>query len=521
MVRNGLITLSIAAMLGLASCGGSSSDNNTIQAVEVNGTLSKVGSYETNKEAGSEIVAYDKTSKRMFVTNGEDKAVDIIDISDVTAPTLVKSVDITPYGTGLNSVAVHNGVVAVAVEVKSTDGLNTNSKGKVVFFDTDGNFAKEVTVGYLPDMVTFNEDGTKVVVANEGEPNGNYSVDPMGSVGIINMADYAYSDVDFSGATLSDAKDGTPVRLGGTPSNDQAKDIEPEYVAVSGDYAFVTLQENNAMAKVNLTTGTLEYVKSYGAKSYEEGSGNTIDIEEEGEIKMQNYKGLFGLYMPDSIAAYTTNSTTYLVTANEGDGREYPVDDVNDTLETGDALTDESKISKLDLDASIAADYANDNDLKVVIDMGDTDNDGDYDKLYTYGARSFSIWDTNGDLVFDSTDTISKMVAKMQPTLFNQDEGEMDGRSGNKGAEPEALTIGTIGDKTLAFVGLERQNVIMVFDITNPSNVTLKQYFMTETEGDISAEGMKFVPASESPNGKNLLLVAYEVSGSTVIYEVK
>ncbi len=481
--------------------------------------LTKVGTYETKKEAGSEIVAYDKTTKRMFATNGEDKKLDIIDIADVTAPKFVTSIDITPYGTGLNSVAVHNGVVAVAVEVKSTDGLNTNKKGKVVFFDAQGTLQKSVEVGYLPDMVTFNEEGTKAVVANEGEPNGDYSVDPIGSVGIINMDNYAYTDVDFSGVTLTDAKDGTPVRLGGTPSNDQAKDLEPEYIAVSGDYAYVTLQENNAMAKVNLATGKLEYVKSYGAKSYEK--ANTIDIEEEGEIKMQNYKGLFGLYMPDSIAAYATNSTTYLVTANEGDGREYPVEDVNASLATGDALTDEKKISKLKLDASIDGNYTTDNDLKVVIDMGDTDNDGDYDKLYTYGARSFSIWDTNGDLIFDSADTISKMVAKMQPKLFNQDDGEVDGRSGNKGAEPEALAIGEVDGKTYAFVGLERQNVIMVFDITDPSNVTLKQYFNTETDGDISAEGMKFVPASESPNGKNLLLVAFEVSGSTVVYEVK
>jgi len=482
--------------------------------------LTKVGAYKTEKEAGSEIVAYDKTTKRMFVTNGANNAVDIIDISNTTNPTLFKSIDMTPYGTGLNSVAVHNGVVAVAVDVKSTDGLNTNSKGKVVFLNTNGEFVKEVTVGYLPDMVTFNEEGTKVVVANEGEPNGDYSFDPIGSIGIIDMSNYAYTEVDFSSATLSDAKDGTPVRLGGTPSNDQAKDIEPEYIAVSGNYAYVTLQENNAMAKVNLSTATLEFVKSFGAKSWEDNKTATIDIQEEGEIKMKAYKGLFGLYMPDSIASYSVNATTYLVTANEGDGREYPVEDVNDSLKTGDAHTDEKKISKLDLDPTIAADYENDNDLKVVTDMGDSNGDEVYEKLYTYGARSFSIWDTNGELVFDSADTISKMVAKMQPALFNQDEGEMDGRSGNKGAEPEALTVGTVNGKTYAFVGLERQNVIMVFDITNPANVTLKQYLITQTEGDISAEGMKFVPA-ESPNDKNLLLVAYEVSGSTVVYEVK
>ncbi|HEO99284.1 MAG TPA: hypothetical protein ENO02_08300 [Epsilonproteobacteria bacterium] len=499
-------------------------DQNTLYVIKnpvLGDKLVKLGSFNTNEAQGSEIVAYDKASKKMFVTNGANNKIDIIDISTPTAPTKLSSIDLSAYGTGVNSVAAHNGVVAAAVEVKSTDGLYTNSKGKVVFFNVDGSHIRTVEVGYLPDMLTFNEDNTKVVVANEGEPNGDYSVDPIGSVGIITVADGSYVDVKFSSATLSDATDGTPVRLGGTPSDDQAKDIEPEYIAISGEYAYVTLQENNAIAKVNINNGTLEYVKSFGAKSYESDSGNTIDIEEDGEIRMQSYPGLFGLYMPDTIASYTTNNTTYLVTANEGDGREYPINDFNATLETGDVLTDDKKISKLKLDPSIADAYTDDNDLKVVIDMGDTDNDGDYDKLYTYGARSFSIWNTEGNLVFDSGNSISKIVANAQPALFNQDKGEMDGRSGNKGAEPEALAVGEIDGKTYVFVGLERQNGIVMYDITNPAKVKFVDYIETESEGEISPEGMKFIPESDSPNGKNLLLVANEISGSTAIYEIK
>jgi len=502
-------------------------DGNTLYVVDANlsahvPSLQKVGSFDTNTEAASEIVAYDKASKRMFATNGAANKIDIINIADVTSPTLVSQIDLSPYGTGVNSVASYDGKIAVAVEVKSTDGLITNSKGNVVLFDTNGNHQETIEVGYLPDMLTFNEDGTKVIVANEGEPNGDYSVDPIGSIGIITLADSSYVDVNFTGATLTDAADGTPVRLGATPSNDQAKDLEPEYITVSGNYAYVTLQENSAMAKVNLTTNALEYVKSYGAKSYEADSNNTIDIEEDGVISMKSYPGLFGLYMPDSIASYTSNGATYLVTANEGDGREYPVADVNTSLNTGDTLTDEKKISKLTLDSSIADAYAVDNDLKVVIDMGSTTTDGKgtYTKLYTYGARSFSIWDADGDLVWDSGDAISKLVAQYEPELFNQDAGEIDGRSGNKGAEPEALTVGTINGKTYAFVGLERQSAIIVYDITTPTSPTFVDYVKAEVNGDISPEGMKFVSATDSPNGKNLLLVSYEVSGSTVVYEI-
>ena len=333
--------------------------------------------------------------------------------------------------------------------------------------------------------------------------------------------------------TLTNAADGTAVRLGDTPSNDQAKDLEPEYIAVSGNYAYVTLQENNAMAKVNLTTNTLEYVKSYGAKSWQADSGNTVDIEEEGEIMMKSYSGLFGLYQPDSIASYSVDGATYLVTANEGDGREYlyeivaadetECDNLNGDWDDGECLKeshiDENKISKLTLDASIADEYVDENDLKVMVDLGKNSND-EYEKLYTYGARSFSIWDANGDQVFDSGDEIGKKVAEYQPALFNQDEGEMDGRSGNKGAEPEALTVGTIGSQTFAFVGLERQNAIMIYDITTPADAVFVDYIDTETNGDISPEGMVFVPAADSPNGKDLLLVSFEVSGSTVVYEI-
>jgi len=475
----------------------------------INGDLVKLGSYETFMEGGSEIVAYDERSKRMFTTNGADNAIDIIDIKNVTTPVKVSSIDLTPYGTGVNSVAVRKGKVAVAVQNGNDIVGSKQLKGSVVIFDTSGNHLKTIEVGYLPDMVTFSKNGKKIIVANEGEPNDDYSVDPVGSIGIANIKTGAYTDIGFSGVPLTDAKDGTLVRLGNTPSNDQAKDLEPEYITVSGKYAYVTLQENNAMAKVDLRKNTLEYVKSFGAKSWESTSNNTIDIEEEGEINMKSYKGLFGLYQPDSIASYKVRGITYLVTANEGDGREY-----------GD-FEDEKKIKKLNLDPSIEADYAEENDLKVMVDLGDTDKDGDYDKLYAYGARSFSIWDSNGDLVFDSGDDISKKVALYEPELFNQDEGEMDGRSGNKGAEPEALTVGKIKDKTYAFIGLERQNAIMIYDITKPAKAHFVNYIKTGIEGDISAEGMKFINARKSPNRKNLLLVSYEVSGSTVVYEVK
>ena len=497
----------------------------SLEKVETIDSIERIATYKTSKEAGSEIVAFDKASKKMFTTNGADNTLDITPISYSNSTTTLGTttqIPLAPYGAGVQSVTAMNGKVAVAIG--SSNKVTT--KGKVVIFDTNGALISQTQVGYLPDMVTFNEDGTKVIVANEGEPSaatGTY-IDVAGTIGIVTVASTdasdnanGYAEVDFSAATLTAANDLTPVRLGGTPSNDKALDIEPEYITISGDYAYVTLQENNAVAKVNISTETptLELVKKKKKKNYS--TENTIDIEEEGYALLKNYSGLYGLYMPDSIASYTVDGSTYLVTANEGDGREYCSDvdpDCDDPI-----FADEKKISKLTLASAIADDYSDENDLKVMTDMGE--NAGVYEKLYTFGARSFTIWDTNGDLVWDSGDAFAKLTSKFMPKLFNQDDGEIDGRSGNKGVEPEALAVGKVGNRTYAFVGFERQNVIAVYDITVPTESKFVKYIITQEDGDISPEGMKFVEASNSPTGNALLLVAFEMSGSTSIYEIK
>ncbi len=498
-------------------------------------SLFKIGSYETNTEAGSEISAFDASTKKIFVTNGATNKVDVVEASNPQALSLLTSIDLSAYGTSVQSVSVKNGKLAIAVG--QADKVMT--KGRVLVANTtDYTIEQNISVGYLPDAVTFNEDGTKIIVANEGEPIGakigDYNttaaikvttsgtgeyVDVAGSVGVITVADGSYADINFTNAILQNAPDTTPVRLGGTPSKDQTFDIEPEYITVKGDFAFVTLQENNAIAKVDLSTNTLDSVRSLGAKDYE--SQNKIDIEEEGAIGLRNYKGLKSLYMPDTIASYSFGGATYLVTANEGDGREYPTADVTGGPETGDVLTDDKKISKLSLDSSIAAYYVDDNDLKVMIDMGKNTTTGKYEKLYAFGGRSFAIWDANGKLVWDSGDSISKAVATYEPTLFNQDNEEMDGRSGNKGAEPEALTLGEIDGKTYAFVGLERQSAIVIYDISSPFDVKFVNYIETHSHNGERPEGMIFVPATTSPNGKNLLIVSNDRSGSTIVYEIK
>ncbi|WP_072680028.1 choice-of-anchor I family protein [Arcobacter sp. LA11] len=467
-------------------------------------SINKIASYETSVEGGSEIVAFDKDSNKVYTTNGDANALDISTLtynSETKATTIVKvsSIDLSTYGDGVNSVAVSNGKVAVAVEKVDSVDDSKQLKGSVVIFDTTGTHLKTVEAGYLPDMVTFNEDGTKIVVANEGEPNSDYSYDPVGTVGVIDIAsDYAYTDIGFDGVTI-------PAEVVLKDGVDASLDLEPEYITISGTKAYVTLQENNALAIVDISTNSVDSVVSLGFKdhSLEE---NSIDIEEEGETLLKTYTGLYGMYQPDSIDSYKIGTKTYLVTANEGDGREY-----------GD-YENETKISKLSLDSSIASAYTDENDLKVNNELGKV-NDS-YTKLYTFGARSFSIWDEMGALVFDSKNELAKLTSKFEPELFNHDDGEKDGRSGNKGVEPEALAVGEVNDKTYAFVGLERQSAIVIYDISTPENAKFVRYIDTKT-ADISPEGMKFISKEDSPTGNALLLVAFEVSGSTVAYEIK
>jgi len=471
-------------------------------------SIEKIATYSTQTEAAAEIVAFDKDSNKAFVTNGATNAIDVLSVTynsetKTTSMEKASSIDLSSYGAGVQSVAVSNGKIAVAVGSES----KATVKGSVVVFDTAGTHLKTIEAGYLPDMVTFNEDGTKILVANEGEPNSTYENDPIGSIGIIDVADnYAYTDITFSNVTIPDEviiKD----------SAEAAQDIEPEYITVSENKAYVTLQENNAIAIVDIEKKSIDSVVSLGFKDYSL-EKNAIDIEEEGQALLKTYDSLYGMYMPDSIASYKIGSKTYLVTANEGDGREYG-DENDDTY-----YTNEKKIKKLDLVDSLVSVYADENDLKVHSELG-KNSEGKYEKLYAFGARSFSIWNQEGTLVFDSANELSKLTSKFMPELFNQDDGEIDGRSGNKGVEPEALAVGELKDRTYAFVGLERQNAIVVYDISTPEKAKFVKYIITEKDGDISPEGMKFVSKENSPTGSALLFVSYEMSGSTSIYEIK
>ncbi|MBT9312377.1 choice-of-anchor I family protein [Leptothoe kymatousa] len=471
-------------------------------------TLNRLGGAEV--DGGAEISAFDADTANLFVTTGD--TIEIFNLSTPSVPAFFGSIDLTDpaniggfVGGGVNSVAFSNGILAAAIEAdtKQDDGI-------VAFFDASGNFQSKFDVGALPDMLTFTPDGAKVLVANEGEPSDEYDVDPEGSVSIIDIASGSVKDIGFDGVAI-----GPDVRIFG-PGATPGQDLEPEYIAVSEDgaTAYVALQENNALGILDLESEAFTGVTSLGFKDHSV-AGNGFDASNEDDgINIQTHPVL-GMYQPDAIATYTVNGETYVVTANEGDARDY------------DGFSEEVRVADLTLDPSA---YPNASELqqeenlgrlKTTTTLGDTDGDGDVDQIYSYGARSFSIWDAQGNLVFDSGDDFEQIIAADFSEFFNINDGdpeEFDQRSDDKGPEPEGVTIGFFGGRTLAFIGLERSGGVMVYDITNPTAPSFVTY-EPSFQDDVSPEGLLFINEEDSPIGQALLVVSNEESSTFSVYQ--
>lgn len=466
-------------------------------------------------EGAAEISAYDPSTKKLYVVNNDEvagvKEVTVYDITNISSPVKKTSLDFSAFGAP-NSVAVKNGKLAVAV-----NAVVKQNPGKISVYKTsDDSFIKDYTVGALPDMVTFSHDGNLLVSANEGEPNDDYTVDPDGTISIIDLTDESVVNLDFSAFNSQEATlEAQGFRVFGLNAN-LAADVEPEYVTISEDskYAYVSLQENNGIAKVNLTTKTIESILPLGFKDYS-ASGNEIDASDKDgvkELKQWNVP-IYGIYQPDALASATINGTTYIFSANEGDGREY---------EGTPGYTDETRVEDVTLDPTIfpaTEDYQNEINLgrlKMVNNLGDTDNDGDFDAIYSYGARSFSVWSDAGALLYDSGNQIAAKTLELTPEVFNGGS-KSDKRSDDKGAEPEAVVVAKLGDKYILFVGLERNNQVLQYDITNPTAPVFLNILSQPT--DVGPEGLLTIEAADSPTGKALLVVSNEVSGTISFYE--
>ncbi|MGQ4268389.1 choice-of-anchor I family protein [Nocardiopsis changdeensis] len=519
--------------------------------------LAPLGTYSTGAfdQAAAEIVAHDPRTQRLYVVNALAATVEVLDISDPTAPVKlfdlvapgVRAADgsVVEEGAVANSVAVHGDTVAVAVEA-----ADKTDPGWVVFYDTRGNALNAVRVGALPDMATFTPDGRLLLVANEGEPNDDYTVDPEGSVSIVKVnrrpaavtqrdvrtADFRAWDGDRElpegvrvfGPDLSTGEPGTPGRV--------ARSLEPEYIVADTAYsAHVVLQEANAFAVVDLRTAEVTDIVPFGVKDHLE-PGNELDpSNRDGGIDLRGVP-VYGMYQPDGFDMYRHRGRSLLVTANEGDVRDW--DGYSEEARVKDLeLCEDSPRLRPYLDASglTTADLQRDEALgRLTVSAAEGLREGEdcHDELYSFGGRSFSIFTTGGDLVFDSGSEFERVIAEENPDFFNSNhtENQFDGRSDDKGPEPEGLTLGEVGGRVYAFIGLERVGGIMIYDVTDPAGASFVDYVNnrdfsaepgTPEALDLGPEGLTFIAAGDSPiPGTPLLAVANEVSGTTTLFRV-
>lgn len=519
-------------------------------------SLKPIGSHDSGQfdESAAEIVAYHAATRQLLVVNALSGNIDILDVSDPTAPEQVGVIE-AGVGRGINSVAVRADGLAVA----NVEPADKTAEGSMLFFDA--NTARELgrvnLGGALPDMVGISADGRYAFSANEGEPAEDYSHDPEGSVSVVSLpgtvAAPAQEDVrvaDFRAFNAPGALH-EDVRIFGQvgDSTTVAQNLEPEYITEIDGKAYVTLQENNAIAVVDLDSATVEEIFPLGFLDLATEFG--IDASDrDGGINIRNWP-VKAIPQPDAIEAYSTRGGNYLVMANEGDARDWEayseearLKDLGDQdeglppicedFDTGSELS----IAELQQDEHLGR-------LNITTSMGLSEDGSCFTELYTFGGRGFSIFDTGGNQVFNSGDQFEHKLAELHEAgqlIFNasHDEGWFDNRSDNKGPEPEGVALGEVDGKTYAFIGLERIGGVFVYDVSNPAAAEYVTYVNNrnfdisaldeETEelnanwrdsGDLGPEGLAFIPAADSPNGRALLAVGNEVSGTTTLFEIE
>ncbi|MDR3122604.1 MAG: choice-of-anchor I family protein [Treponema sp.] len=493
----------------------------------MNGKLSHIGRYSVgsvNEDGGiAEIVQYNKDNQRIYLVNGALGSLDIVDVRGLrsgsfTSLGLYRRINISAMGDAhgfvcgdLTSAAigVKNKVIALAVQQK-----DYAAPGYIVLLDYEGAYLRHYGAGVQPDMICFAGDEQYILTADEGEPREGYggaAIDPPGSVTILNLSTNEVKTVGFdafdeAGARAALIEKGAILGAGAKPS----LDFEPEYIAVGDDNrsAWVSLQEANAIAVLDIPEGAFSYIAALGFKDHNIPT-NSLDAlkDKKAELAPQN---LYGAYMPDGIAAVNIQGTTYVLTANEGDAREWGSGD-NEYADI-DSFT----IGKYKMDVL-------DNTKKDGLESG---------RKYLLGARSFSIWEARGPgvrQIYDSGNDFETITAGFCPENFNASHGnnDLDSRSGKKGPEPEYVAVLPVGNRFYGCVGLERIGGVMVYDISNPASPVFYDYINTRDfsasglaeMGDLGPEGLCAVKATDSPTGRPLLFAANEVSGTIAVYE--
>lgn len=501
--------------------------------------------------------AYDPASKRLFAISLERRAIEILDIANPARPARVGAITDPSGHLGVATTVLNLGD-RLAVSFIDRTGL---ANGQVAFFTLEGTPVGEpVPVGVQPWVMVASPDGRHLVVANVGE--SIMGIDPKGSVSIITLdrspvrgepaatepgkADAANpSSFAARAVTLDfrsferhrDALIAKGLRLG-KPGNALADVVEPLSVAVTPDsrLAWVTLGRNNALARVTLDPPAITDIFALGTKDFSQPGYGLDASDEDGAVRIRPWP-VYGLFQPDGIGVIHAADRDYLITANPGDAW----DDAGDGKDL--------RVADLKLDPSAFPDPtikepANLGRLRVSHSEGDIDADGNIGRLYAFGARSFAIWSSTADLVFDSGDALEQITARAFPRNFNapDDTNTFDACSSTRGPEPQRLTVTEIGERTYAFITLERIGGIVAYDVTDPRAPRFETYinsrnFAVDPEttcrkgkkmstecraaGDLKPETVSVIPATESPIGAPLLIATFKATDSIAIFRIE
>ncbi|MDO5649148.1 MAG: choice-of-anchor I family protein [Gallicola sp.] len=494
--------------------------------------LSKIGGYTVGDADGdgavAEIVSYNPRNNSIYVTSGTQQQIHIIQLDQLTSGkntdlTNAKAIDMQKIAREYLNVEEID-ITSVAVGGDNTIGISAQSMeydkpGYLILLNDQGEYQSHVLVGVQPDAVVFSSDGKIAITSNEGEPRKGYGeniTDPKGSISVYNTETKKVDTYDFT--SFDEDRDALAakkiiIKKGSLPS----EDFEPEYSAIRSDNktVYVALQENNAIAEFDLVNRTWKAVNSLGFKDHSK-IGNELDLNRNEKIEILP-ENVMGIPMPDGITTLTANGEVYILTANEGDARDY----------SDDIPEEHQFVNEEDRDLTLKnGELAK--EVTVHLTEGYDDTTFEKDATYVFGGRSFSIYKASDlSLVFDSGSAFEKITGQAIPDFFNVTNSniKMDARSQAKGPEPENIVVGQIKGRQYAFIGLERIGGVMMYDVTDPAKATFVDYintrdFSKKIAGDSSPEGLTFVSADNSTTKKPLIIAANEVSGTISVYEI-
>lgn len=504
--------------------------------------LTRLGTYRSGNFSDSVVEgppAYDWERKRLYFPLKTKQRIDVLDITNPSEPVRDFKIDLDFLAEPLDGIAYNGKILAAAFK-----GNGKSATGIVALLDRDGKLkGLPIPIGPQPSAIRFTGDRRKLLVVGRGEASGDYSEDPEGTLTIIDTCNRGVcktAKVDIIDFRRFNSRRQELISLGVRlygPNASVAQDLEPESIAVAPDdrTAWITLARNNALAVIDIKKDRATQIIPFGYKDHAQPEAGLDASDRDGRINIVSWP-LKSWYQPDAIEAYASGEGVYLVTANEGDPRDF------------ESYTEVTTVAELRLDRTAFPQAAalqrpeNLGRLQVTNADGDTDGDGDHDALYAFGGRSMSIWSASGHLIFDSGDAFERITAQAVPAFFNASDtnNRLDDRSPSRGPEPEPLAVGSLGARTYAFVGFERLGGVMVYDITNPAHPTFEQYINNRNFaidpascigvenaspacadiGDLSVEGVLLIAASQSPIGVPLLVLTHETTESLTLYRI-